>query len=58
MEANLEVNNVFTVDINILFEDGNIGQEDMAIILEDETVYLTTRQPGIYLCGGKVNECI
>ncbi|MEF9893326.1 M24 family metallopeptidase [Anaerorhabdus sp.] len=58
VEANLEVNNVFTVDINILFEDGNIGQEDMAIILEDETVYLTTRQPGIYLCGGKVNECI
>lgn len=52
IEANIEVGMVFTVDINISFDDGNIGQEDMAYITEEGAVYLTTRQEEIYICKG------
>lgn len=50
VEAFMEVGMVFTVDINIEFEDGRIGQEDMALIGLEKTEYLTTRQSEIYLC--------
>lgn len=50
VEADLEAGMVFTVDINLEFDAGRIGQEDMALILEDKTIYLTTRQREIYLC--------
>ena len=50
IEADIEVGMVFTVDINIEFEDGKMGQEDMAYISEDGAVYLTTRQEKIYIC--------
>lgn len=50
VEADMEAGMVFTVDINIEFEDGRIGQEDMALIGPDTTEYLTTRQKGIYVC--------
>ncbi len=50
VEANMEVGMVFTVDINLSFEDGKIGQEDMAYITKDGAVYLTTRQDKIYVC--------
>ncbi len=50
VEANMEVGMIFTVDINIEFKDGRIGQEDMALIGHETTEYLTTRQNGIYVC--------
>ena len=53
VEANMEIGMVFTVDINIGFKDGRIGQEDMALIGKDKTEYLTTRQNNIYLCKGE-----
>lgn len=56
VEGNMEEGMVFTVDINIGFEDGKIGQEDMAVILKDKAVYLTTRQDNIYLCKGNKSD--
>ncbi|XMB65983.1 M24 family metallopeptidase [Mycoplasmatota bacterium zrk1] len=50
VEAHLEVGMVFTVDINIPFSKGKIGQEDMAYIGEFETVLLSNRQNEIYFC--------
>lgn len=50
VEAEMEVGMIFTVDINIEFKDGRIGQEDMALIGPERTEYLTTRQTEIYLC--------
>ncbi|MDD3924813.1 MAG: M24 family metallopeptidase [Erysipelotrichaceae bacterium] len=52
VEADIEEGMVFTVDINIEFEDGKIGQEDMALVKKDGAEYLTTRQENIYLCKG------
>lgn len=50
VEGNIEEGMVFTVDINIGFEDGRIGQEDMAVVQKNGSQYLTTRQENIYLC--------
>ena len=52
VEADIEEGMVFTVDINIGFDDGKIGQEDMAVVKKDGAEYLTTRQENIYLCKG------
>ena len=53
VEANLEAGMVLTVDINLPFDAGKMGQEDMALIEADQAIYLTTRQKEIYLCQSK-----
>lgn len=52
VESELETNMVLTVDINIGFEAGQMGQEDMAVIYKDKTEYLTSRQTEVYFCKG------
>ncbi len=50
VEAEMEVDQVFTVDVNLHFEEGRIGQEDMAIVTKDGGVMISHRQEGIYFC--------
>jgi Xaa-Pro aminopeptidase len=51
VEGPLEENMVLTVDVNLTFEDGHMGQEDMAHLTKDGAVLLSHRQEEIYLCG-------
>ena len=51
VEGEMETNMVFTIDVNLGFEHGRIGQEDMAIITDQGGVRLSGPQPGIYICN-------
>lgn len=53
VEGPLEENMVLTTDVNLTFEDGHMGQEDMAHLTKDGAYLLSTVQNGIYLCGGE-----
>lgn len=52
VESPLEESMVLTVDVNLAFAEGRIGQEDCAYIGKDKTVYISEKQQAIYLCKG------
>jgi len=52
IEAPLEVGMCLTVDINLSFENGRIGQEDVAYVGKDGASLISTRQKAIYICKG------
>ena len=52
VEGPLEESMVLTVDVNLAFPEGRIGQEDCVYIGESGTQYISQKQTDIYLCRG------
>ena len=50
VEDAFEKDMVFTIDVNLSFEHGRIGQEDMAIVTDHGGVRLSGPQSEIYVC--------